>query len=119
MLPCALLPLLLPSAPAPSAQRPSPSTAPWVPPPAAARPRPPPPCHGKRGTVSHRPQTRFRSGTPTSPYTYVLAPDTNPKILFIPFLRPGENPVENTPPVFFFPKNFKTKNSAWERAAFG
>jgi hypothetical protein len=51
----------------------------------------------------------------------MLVPDTNPKILFIfiPFLRPGEIPVENTPPAFFPPKNFKTKNPPWVAGAVG
>ena len=47
------------------------------------------------------------------------ASDINPKILFLAFLRPGETPVENTPPVFFSPKIFQTKNSAWKRTALG
>ena len=39
------------------------------------------------------------------------APDPNPKILFIPFLRPGETPVENTPPGLPDPQKFYKEKS--------
>ena len=37
-------------------------------------------------------------------------PDPNPKILFIPFLRPGEIPVENTHPGLLSPQKFLNQN---------
>ncbi len=54
-------------------------------------------------------QRRRRDSYP--PLWIMLAPDPNPKILFIPFSSPGEIPVENTPPGLLFPQKFYKQKS--------
>ena len=98
--------------PRPRSQRPALSTP--------SRPAPGPPLAlEKRGTVSHRPQTRNRSGTPATPLSYILVPGTTSKFSPMPFLSSRGDPGLNTPPGLLFPKKFYKQKSARARPSCG
>lgn len=75
------------------------------------------PCHTTSAqtirTVSHRPQTRFRSGTPATPITYMLGRHPTSKISPMPFLSSRVSSGRNHPLGLLFPQQFSNKKSSW------